>query len=261
LPRGIDDRVYRPAAARAPHRFSAAVTADTLAPADTCCQERRPAVVPKILHRIRLGKDVLPPEAAYYELLWKQLHPTWEHITWTMNNLPPMVNAELFHSSSNLGHRADVLRLEVIHRFGGVYVDLDMVAQRPLDPLLECEAFLGQIPPTPTETCVQRVETAIMGSATGNPFVGLLIQNLPRWAADHPKNSVAARTGPQYVQNQIDRWKGPGPLPLMLHPPSYFYPYMWHERQRASEPFPGAYAIHRWWGTWWRQKEPAPGHP
>ena len=128
-------------------------------------------MVPRILHRIRLGRDVLPPEAAYYELLWKQLHPGWEHVTWTMSNLPPLINKELFWQSENTGHRSDVLRLELMHRFGGVYVDLDMLPQKPLDPLLDCDGFLGQIPPSPRDICVQRVETAVIGSVPNNPFV------------------------------------------------------------------------------------------
>jgi len=191
---------------------------------------------------------VLPPEAAYYELLWKQLHPTWEHVIWTPSNLPPLENDVLFRMSDNTGHRSDVLRLELIHRFGGVYVDLDVVPLRPIDPLLDCDAFLGQIRPMPREACVQRVETAVIGSAPGNPFVAHLIRALPAWAAAHAAANASIRTGPQFVQNQIDQWEGP--LPVTLYPPDYFYPYLWHEMYRSLEPFPQSYAIHRWWGSW-----------
>ena len=214
-------------------------------------------MVPKILHRIRLGKDVLPPEAAYYELLWKQLHPGWEHVTWTMSNLPPLINKELFWQSENTGHRSDVLRLELMHRFGGVYVDLDMLPQKPLDPLLDCEGFLGQIPPSPRDICVQRVETAVIGSVPNNPFIARLVEDLPQWAAKHRHLNTSCRTGPQYVQKQIDSWQGP--LPMTLLPATHFYPYLWTEMlQRWLEPFPNSYAIHRWWGTWRRQEQALP---
>ena len=212
-------------------------------------------MIPKILHRVRLGSDVLPPEAAYYELLWKQLHPGWEHVTWTMSNLPPLVNDELFRQSSNTGHRSDVLRLELMLRFGGVYVDLDMLPRKPLDPLLDCQGFLGRIPPSPRDICVQRVETAVIGSVPGNPFVARLVEELPAWAAKHKHLDTSCRTGPQYVQKQIDAWTGP--LPMTLYPAAHFYPYLWHEMlQRWLEPFPESYAIHRWWGTWRRQEQP-----
>ena len=212
-------------------------------------------MIPRILHRVRLGSDVLPPEAAYYELLWKQLHPGWEHVTWTMSNLPPLINQDLFRKSENTGHRSDVLRLELMHRFGGVYVDLDVVPRKPLDPLLDCQGFLGQIPPSPRDICVQRVETAVIGSVPGNPFVARLVEDLPQWAEKHRHLDTSCRTGPQYVQKQIDRWQGT--LPMTLYPPAYFYPYLWHEMlQRWLEPFPDSYAIHRWWGTWRRQEQP-----
>jgi mannosyltransferase OCH1-like enzyme len=206
------------------------------------------SVVPKILHRIRLGKDVLPPEAAYYELLWKQLHPAWDHVTWTMSNLPKLVNHDLFVMSKNTGHRSDILRLEIIHRFGGVYTDLDMVPLKPIDPLLDCEGFLGQIRPMPRELCIQRVETAIIGSAPGNPFIKQLISDMPQWALAHADSDTSVRTGPQYIQSQIDRLQGP--IPMTLYPPDHFYPYLWNETHRWLEPFPESYAVHRWWGSW-----------
>src|SRR2546426_11525005 len=142
-------------------------------------------MIPKIMHRMRLGTDALPPEATYYELLWKQLHPHWEHVTWTMTNLPPLVNQELFALSENTGHRSDVLRLEVLHRFGGVYVDVDLLPQKPLDSLLSCAGFLGKIRETQTRACLQTIETAIVGSAPGNPFLGHLVEEMPRWALAH----------------------------------------------------------------------------
>src|SRR5688500_13370068 len=118
-------------------------------------------------------------------MLWKQLHPEWEHVTWTMSNLPPLVNWGLFDQSENTGHRSDVLRLELMQRFGGVYADLDMVPLKPLDPLLDCEGFLGQIPPSPRDICVQRVETAVIGSVPGNPFIARLVRDLPQWPEEH----------------------------------------------------------------------------
>ena len=226
---------------------------------------RDASVVPRILHRVRLGTDVLPPEATYYELLWKQLHPGWEHVTWTMTNLPPLVNRDLFYASENTGHRADVLRLEVLHRYGGVYTDIDVLPQKPLDPLLDCPGFLGQIRPTPRKKCVQRIETAVMGSAPGNALLGRLIEEMPRWAEAHGDWYAPVRTGPQFVQGQIDLWTGE--LPMVLYPQSYFYPYLWDELDRWIQPHPDAYAIHRWWGTWrnqqdqmrWPTPPPAPG--
>lgn len=215
-------------------------------------------MIPKIMHRMRLGTDVLPPEATYYELLWKQLHPHWEHVTWTMTNLPAMVNRELFDLSENTGHRADVLRVEILYRFGGVYVDVDVLPQKPLDPLLSCPGFLGEIRATPMRACLQRIETAIFGAAPGNAFVGHLVEQMPQWAHAHRDSHTALRTGPQFVQIQMDRW--PGDLPLTLFPQSYFYPYHWNELDRWIQPFPEAFAIHRWWGTWRSQGQKLVGN-
>ena len=39
--------------------------------------------------------------------------------------------------------RADILRLEILYRYGGVYVDGDLECLRPLDDVLDGEDFVG----------------------------------------------------------------------------------------------------------------------
>lgn len=45
-------------------------------------------------------------------------------------------------------HMADVIRLDVLQRFGGIYLDLDVVCLRPFDPLLKHEFVMGIEPGT-----------------------------------------------------------------------------------------------------------------
>ena len=45
-------------------------------------------------------------------------------------------------------HMADVIRLEMLQRFGGIYLDLDIVSLRPFDPLLQHEFVMGMEPGT-----------------------------------------------------------------------------------------------------------------
>ena len=40
-------------------------------------------------------------------------------------------------------HKADVLRLQVLHEYGGIYMDIDTVSLRPWDPLLNKEFVMG----------------------------------------------------------------------------------------------------------------------
>ena len=43
--------------------------------------------------------------------------------------------------------RADAIRYFVLHRFGGIYMDLDVGCLRPIDPLLDFEVILPKTIP------------------------------------------------------------------------------------------------------------------
>jgi hypothetical protein len=45
-------------------------------------------------------------------------------------------------------HMADVIRLEMLQRFGGIYLDLDIVSLRPFAPFLQHEFVMGMEPGT-----------------------------------------------------------------------------------------------------------------
>jgi len=45
-------------------------------------------------------------------------------------------------------HQSDVARLAVLEELGGLYVDLDLIVVRPLDPLMGHDVVLGAESPT-----------------------------------------------------------------------------------------------------------------
>ncbi|KAI9324024.1 nucleotide-diphospho-sugar transferase [Zopfochytrium polystomum] len=44
----------------------------------------------------------------------------------------------------NISHQADILRMQVVLKYGGIYLDSDMMVFRSLDPLLHHETVLGK---------------------------------------------------------------------------------------------------------------------
>ncbi|KAI9322299.1 hypothetical protein BX666DRAFT_1829521, partial [Dichotomocladium elegans] len=56
----------------------------------------------------------------------------------------PLVNEIFGRPVSHFAHRADVVRLEALLEFGGIYFDLDLFALKPIDHLLDEEFVMGQ---------------------------------------------------------------------------------------------------------------------
>ena len=213
--------------------------------------------IPKILHHTWIGDDPLPELAQEMIKKWRHYHPDWEMRMWTRDNLPPLQNQTLYDSNKNTGHRADILRYELMYNFGGVYVDMDMECRNPIDGLIKnSEGFAGRMQPTLATICTQYLEIAILGSVPGHPLFARVMDMLPDWHEAHKRHRAPVRTGPQYFQAQYSRWRADGEQyqgkhrDFLLFRPSCFYPYTWNELEHASDTHSEAYAIHHWWSTW-----------
>jgi hypothetical protein len=132
-------------------------------------------MIPRLLHRIWLGPEPMPEEYVRLGKTWKRNHPAWEHHLWGETNLPTDLSPEVYELLRRPAERADILRLELLHRLGGVYVDADVESLQPIDPLLEgVMCFLGALDSG-------RVSNAVMGAVPSHPlFARALAELRPR---------------------------------------------------------------------------------
>ena len=129
-------------------------------------------MIPRVFHRIWLGPDPMPGEYVRLGETWRRNHPDWEHHLWAETNLPTDLRPEVYELLRRPAERADILRLELLHRLGGVYVDADMESLKPIDPLLEgVSCFLGSLDSG-------RVSNAVMGGVPGHTLFARAISEL-----------------------------------------------------------------------------------
>lgn len=200
------------------------------------------AVIPPILHRVWLD-DPMPEEFERYGHLWAELHPEWEVRDWRSTaELPELRCRELFARAPDLvpdDHkrlRSDIVRLELLFRYGGVYADCDFEPVRPLDELRSERAWAAW------EVQDRWVCQAIMGAEPAHPFFRRLLDGLPENVRRNLGSQTSALSGPRYVTSVYRDH----PDELTVLDQKLFYPYRFDELQRAGERFPGAFAIHRW---------------
>lgn len=193
-----------------------------------------PAAIPRVLHQIWLGPE-RPPLATMASC--RLMNPGWLYVLWTERNLPPMRNRRLFDA---FGHtyigKADVLRYEVLSRFGGVYVDADQLCLRGFDDLLlGGDAFFAgfQHYANPaldeTERGDRLVANAVVGAAPRHPILEWVIERI----ADAPvvdHDSVWRAVGPAALTRAVEECDARA----VVYPFHQFYPY------HFSEPIPAA---------------------
>jgi len=187
-------------------------------------------LIPRIFHQIWVGPEPLPDEYAAYGQTWLDHHPGWERRLWTEDNLPEgLRRPEAYDRLRAPAERANLLRLELLSRTGGVYVDTDFECLRSIEPLIEnAELFITLAKPG-------RVNNALMGSVPDHPIVEDAIDRIrPVEFFGHDK----AATGTRFLDGLlIDR---PG---VTLLDAELFYPETEAGRQRA-------YALHRKARSW-----------
>lgn len=207
-------------------------------------QTARSGGIPKVIHRIWL-KNPMPPEVASFGMAWQELHPTWTVRTWRDWDMPALRHQRWFDEASSPAQRADIVRLELLQRHGGVYVDTDFEPLKPLDDLLAgVSCFLAS-------EDGHWLANSIMGAVPGHPFIADLVDGIPASIVANHGAPPNRQTGPKYVTSRYGAYVARCPEnSVVVFPPSMFYPYHFTEPERRFERFPEAYAVHHWSGTW-----------
>jgi inositol phosphorylceramide mannosyltransferase catalytic subunit len=188
-------------------------------------------LVPKILHQIWLGDTPLPEEFARYRETWVHHHPDWDHRLWTEDNLPEgLRRPEVYERLRVPAERSDILRLELLWRVGGVYVDTDFECHRPLDPLIDgLDFFTAPLKPNGW------VNNAFIGAVRGHPILDRALNELrPRVFNGYDKHG----TGPRFLDTLLQQYPEATRLPAEL-----FY-------QTSPGQLADAVATHHAAGSW-----------
>ena len=100
--------------------------------------------IPKIIHYCWFGGGPINPESRKCIESWKKYCPDYKIIEWNEQNFEISQNryAQQAYEAKKYAFVSDYVRLAVLYRYGGIYLDTDVELVRPLDELLEHKGFL-----------------------------------------------------------------------------------------------------------------------
>jgi hypothetical protein len=94
--------------------------------------------IPKIIHQIWIGNKPVP--LVWIET-WKNLNPDFEHILWTDSEIVSrnfiFKNQRKIDLCSEICGKTDIMRLEILYKYGGIFIDADSICIQPINPLFE----------------------------------------------------------------------------------------------------------------------------
>ena len=99
-----------------------------------------PPVIPRILHMIWVGDKEQPSYVDTYKKEWQRLMPDWQIRLWTNIDITelefPTSVVTKINACIKGAQKADIMRYYIIYKYGGVYVDTDIIPNRSLDPII-----------------------------------------------------------------------------------------------------------------------------
>ncbi|KAI3626890.1 hypothetical protein GLX27_001442 [Malassezia furfur] len=155
--------------------------------------------IPRIIHQT-WKTETLPPRWAKTRAGCAAMMPDYDYMLWTDKSSRELIATDypwflpVFDAYPHNIQRADAIRYFVLHKYGGIYMDLDIGCKRRLDSLLRFEAILPKTIPV-------GVSNDLMFAAKGHPFVKQLTENLGRFNHNFltPYATVMFSTGPMFV--------------------------------------------------------------
>lgn len=167
--------------------------------------------IPRIIHQMWKTTRVMRVFKPFIAS-WARLHPFWEYRFWTDASGEQFVKTvypqhwEMFKEFNGI-QRSDALRYFILHRYGGVYADLDVEAVAPLDVILDRELILSQEPlahAVVLENRKRQVCNAFMASAPGHPFWPYVHEYM---AGHQVRRDPVGSTGPRMLDAALTAYR------------------------------------------------------
>jgi len=161
----------------------------------------------KIIHQTWKTKDI--PFDVYkreWVASWAERHPGWEYRLWTDEDNRCLIKEQFpwflktYDNYPAAINRVDAIRYFILYAYGGVYVDLDYLCLKNLEPLLAgydlVLTYTGR-----DKAFAHSISNAIMASSKGMSLWPEVFKRMQKARGD--KTIVEFRTGPALLRDAV----------------------------------------------------------
>ncbi len=179
-------------------------------------------MIPRMIHQMWIGDKPLP-----HKLLktWQNKNPSCVYVLWTDSMLRYFDFQNIWQrdNTPELAGKCDIMRYEILHKYGGIFIDADTECTNELDNFFfmekrftcfEDEEYRGN------PIIEGLVTPSFMGCEPNDSLFGLIILEI-----SHMKEITEAawiQTGPVMFTKMVNKWQHT--FPTTIYPSWYFVP-------------------------------------
>ena len=177
--------------------------------------------IPKVIHQIWLGGK-MPQKFKNLSDTWKI--PGWEYKLWQDADARKlkMTNRKLYNRATNYGIKSDVLRYEILYKYGGVYVDTDFECVRPLDDFSHLRLFAGC-----GYSVFPHVYNGLIGAEPGHDMIAKIISEAGKKESDNVdigNDAILKFVGQEFFSKTFIEYIKKDCDGVVVFPRTFFYP-------------------------------------
>lgn len=200
-------------------------------------------MIPQIIHQIWIGN--LPCPTKMMET-WRNKHPDFEYKLWTDEHLKSekWVCRNQMKLCPELCGVADIMRLEILWKYGGIFIDADSVCIEPLDDIIMNNTGFAVFENEEVRTGL--IANGVIGFCKEHPLIGDMIDEIHSGILDNeiPQMQSWKILGPTLITRFLNSGKY---STVSIFPSYYFFPEH-HTKIPIYDGHKKVYA-HQWWGT------------
>lgn len=203
--------------------------------------------IPKIIHQIWIGNKPIP-----FGLIktWKDKHPDWKYILWDNEKVKneEFINRDKIEICNNILGKSDLIRYEILYKYGGIYIDIDVICNKKLDNLITNKSLFAVYYNNKKEL----ISNNVIGCTRYNPSLLKVIEYFKDiYDFDDPvgKNIVDITLLP-FSNIMFNELKKSSDIVILDH--YYFNPYDFrfnNLNQNDNVNLENSYGIHLWGST------------
>lgn len=138
-------------------------------------------MIPKVIHYVWLGKKEKPEKIQNAMSTWQRVlgENGYKIIEWNESNWNVFQSkfTEDNYKAGKYAYVSDVMRLDILYKYGGIYLDTDMLVKKKFDSFLDKKAFWGMM-------YNNAVSTNIIGTEKGNKFIKYILDKYQNYTRE-----------------------------------------------------------------------------